>query len=102
VHGGRKESSDEDIRGIRSGAGNERKRGNVVRVACIVFDKENPQDITNVGPGPFRFPIGTELDNRLESLGEGVKDVSLCNEAQRTNASTQFTCFIDEFNKLAL
>ena len=51
--------------------------------------------------GPPRVRSGTELDNRLESLGEGVEDVSVCNEARSANAPTQFTCFIDEFNKLA-
>jgi hypothetical protein len=51
--------------------------------------------------GSPHIHIGTELDNRLESLGEGVEDVSVCNEARSTNAPTQFTCFIDEFNKLA-
>jgi hypothetical protein len=51
--------------------------------------------------GSPRVRSGTELDNRLESLGEGVEDESVCNEARSANAPTQFTCFIDEFNKLA-
>ncbi len=41
------------------------------------------------------------LDNWLESLGVGVEDKSVCNEARSANVLTQFTCFIDEFNKLA-
>ena len=51
--------------------------------------------------GSPRVRSGTELDNRLKSLGEGVEDESVCNEARSANAPTQFTCFIDEFNKLA-
>ncbi len=47
------------------------------------------------------FSNWTELDNRLESLGEEVEVVSVCEEARSANAPMQFTCFIDEFNKLA-
>ncbi len=36
-----------------------------------------------------------------QGLGEGVEDESVCKEARSANAPTQFTCFIDEFNKLA-
>ncbi len=68
VNGGWKESSGEGIRGIRSGAGNERKGGKAKRVACIIFDKDNPQDMPDAR---------TELNNRLESLGKGVEDVSV-------------------------
>ncbi len=52
VNGGWKESSGEVLRGIRSGAGNERKGGNAERVACIIFDKDNPQDILDAGIPP--------------------------------------------------
>ncbi len=51
--------------------------------------------------GSPRVSSGTELGNRLKSLGEGVEDESVCKEARSANAPTQFTCFIDEFNKLA-
>jgi hypothetical protein len=49
VNGRWKERSGEDISGIRSGAGIERKGGNTERVACIIFDKDNPQDIPDAG-----------------------------------------------------
>ncbi len=51
--------------------------------------------------GSPRVRNGTELDNRLERLGEGVEVVSVCEEARSANAPTQFTCYIDEFHKLA-
>ena len=44
VNGEWKESSGADIRGIRTRSGNERKGGKAVRVACIIFDKDNPQE----------------------------------------------------------
>jgi hypothetical protein len=52
VNGRWEESNGEDIRGIRSGAGNERKGGNAEPVACIIFDKDNPQDTPDAGLPP--------------------------------------------------
>ncbi len=66
MNGGWKESSCEHVRGIRSGAGNERKGGKARQVASIIFDKDNPQDIPDAGIP--HLLIGTELKNRLESL----------------------------------
>jgi hypothetical protein len=52
VNGRWKESSGEDMIGIRSGAGNEKKGRNAEQVAGIVFDKDNPQDIPDAGIPP--------------------------------------------------
>ncbi len=76
VNGRWKESSDEDIRGIRSGAGNERKGGNAEGLACIISDKDKTRrifwSIVRTQGSP-RVRIGTELDNRVEILGEEVE-----------------------------
>ncbi len=61
-----------------------------IRTTCSIFWTQ----------GSPRLRNGTELDNRLESLGEGVEDVSVCNEARSAISPTRFTCFIDEFNKV--
>jgi hypothetical protein len=63
----------------------------LIRTTCTIFQTQGFPSVR----------IGTELDNLLESFGEGVEDVSVCNEALCADVPTQFTCFIDEFNKLA-
>ncbi len=75
MNGRWKESSGEDIIGIRSGAGNE-KKGEMQSEWRASYSIRTTRRIFRTQVSP-RVRSGTELDNRLESLGEGVEDESV-------------------------